>query len=180
MEIHYHFQILKQPLNYSHRDFSFQQLGVEFKRVKCAVKRFVFDAVKIEALKATAASTIVKQPSRVEAVTALIWRCTMSASSARRTSNSVLTHSGDLRNKTDIDGTNNTEIQDSVCHLRKGIKEFGEVQAKRLQGEDRCYVVLESFKEGEEMIRREDLNLFTSWCKFPLYELDFGWGSKFG
>ncbi|KAF3440229.1 hypothetical protein FNV43_RR18512 [Rhamnella rubrinervis] len=81
------------------RDFSFQQLGVEFKRVKCAVKRFVFDAVKIEALKATAASTIVKQPSRVEAVTALIWRCTMSASSARRTSNSVLTHSGNLRNK---------------------------------------------------------------------------------
>ncbi|KAF3431114.1 hypothetical protein FNV43_RR25844 [Rhamnella rubrinervis] len=183
---------------FPHRDFSFQQPTVEFKRAKCAAKRFVFDASKIEALKAEAASTSVKHPSRVEAVTALIWKCAMSASSARRTSNSVLTHSGNLRNKvepplsdksfgnlawffavkTDIDSTNTTKIQDLVCHLRKGIKEFGDVQAKRFQGEDRCQVVLESFKEGEEMIRREDLNLFifTSWCKFPLYEVDYGWG----
>ncbi|XP_048328519.2 BAHD acyltransferase At5g47980 [Ziziphus jujuba] len=47
---------------------------------KCVVKkRYVFDRTNIEALREKAVSQSVKRPSRVEAVTVLIWRCAMAA-----------------------------------------------------------------------------------------------------
>lgn len=45
----------------------------------CVTKRYVFYGPKIEALRAKAMSPLVERPSRVEAVTSLIWRCFMNA-----------------------------------------------------------------------------------------------------
>lgn len=39
--------------------------------------------------------------------------------------------------------------------------------------------VCKTFKELEKVLKGEDFNRLvstTSWCKFPLYEVDFGWG----
>ncbi|KAK9181875.1 hypothetical protein WN944_025016 [Citrus x changshan-huyou] len=47
-------------------------------------KRFVFDASNIAALRAKVASASVPKPTRVEAVTALIWKCTIAASRSIR------------------------------------------------------------------------------------------------
>ncbi|XP_015894432.2 BAHD acyltransferase At5g47980 [Ziziphus jujuba] len=148
-------------------DLSINFPAVEFKKVNCVSKRFVFDASNLASLKAKASSLSVENPSRVEVVTALIWRCAISA----RRSNSefpllnwVLTHSLNLRKK--------------VEPPLKGARELGEIQAKRFQGNDGRQVVLESYKEGGQMIRRDDINLLicTSLCNFQLYDVDFGWG----
>ncbi|KAF3440182.1 hypothetical protein FNV43_RR18461 [Rhamnella rubrinervis] len=60
--------------------------GATFKLVrnKCSTRRFVFDAPMIAALQRKAASESVKKPTRVEAVSALIWKCAMEASSATK------------------------------------------------------------------------------------------------
>ncbi|GAY45621.1 hypothetical protein CUMW_090760 [Citrus unshiu] len=62
-------------------------------------KRFVFDASNIAALRTKVASASVPKPTRVEAVTALIWKCTIAASrSIRGFPNLSLTvHSMNLR-----------------------------------------------------------------------------------
>lgn len=65
----------------------------DFKRVECVTKRIVFDKSKIAALKAKTVSHRVKQPTRVEAVTALVWKCAIIASrlnSSTSNQNSIL------------------------------------------------------------------------------------------
>ncbi|XVE74857.1 hypothetical protein DITRI_Ditri12bG0051900 [Diplodiscus trichospermus] len=52
---------------------------IEFERRKFSTRRFLFDALKLSMLRAQAASTDVPRPTRVEAVTALIWKCAMAA-----------------------------------------------------------------------------------------------------
>lgn len=47
---------------------------------KIVTRRFVFDASKDDALKAKVASASVQQPTRVEAVTALVWKCAVTSS----------------------------------------------------------------------------------------------------
>ena len=57
---------------------------MKFKGQKFASRRFVLNASKISMLKTQAASTDVPQPTLVEAVTALIWKCAMAASILNR------------------------------------------------------------------------------------------------
>lgn len=64
---------------------------VELKRVEGVTKRFVLDKSKIAALKAKFSSDIVKQPTRVEVATALIWRCVIGSSRSIITSGSSAT-----------------------------------------------------------------------------------------
>lgn len=58
---------------------------------KSVAKRYVFDKSKIAALKAKTASDTVKQPTRVEVVTALVWRCLMGSASQSTSSGSSST-----------------------------------------------------------------------------------------
>lgn len=55
-------------------------------QLKCRTKRFVVDAENIAALKSKAASKTVKNPTRVEAVSALIWRCAIQAALSKSSS----------------------------------------------------------------------------------------------
>ncbi|KAF3437660.1 hypothetical protein FNV43_RR20416 [Rhamnella rubrinervis] len=138
---------------------------------KCVTKRFVFDAAKIAALKAKASASTGqwrRRPTRTEAITALIWRCAMSA--ARRTNKGL-----PLRFE-----TKTMELQDLVSLLRKGIEGFDEGEAKRLGGDhgDAAVEIFKSWKERKDLSIRDDLKLVTctSALDFGFYEIDFGWG----
>lgn len=181
---------------------SFQQSSVDVKRVNCVTKRFVFYASKIAGLRTKAASAIVDQPTRAEAVTALIWRCAVAAASRSSSSLqspklSVLSQSVDIRKKVvpplsdDSIGnlvgyfaahTDETEVelQGLVAKLRKGIKELSNSYAKRLQKDQALQVVCKSFKDADELIKRDDINNFyvgTDLCNYKLlYGVSFGWG----
>ncbi|KAK0573311.1 hypothetical protein LWI29_006249 [Acer saccharum] len=74
---------------------------VDFKKEKFPIKRLVFEASKVTALKALAVSETVERPTRAESVMALIWKCALNA--ARSNSGvsrpSILTRAVNIRRK---------------------------------------------------------------------------------
>ena len=176
---------------------------LQLKMVECATKRFVFEKEKIVSLKARAASDEIggfRDPSRVEAVTALIWKCALNAaaSPASLTKKKIVAKQAiNLRRMANpppfpdtlvgnLIGTftaETDEIQPDVKHLaaklRKGLMEYREKKGKRLRGDEACVVFLEGLRESGELFARHDISVmfFTSLCNFGLYEgADFGWG----
>ena len=54
-------------------------LSKSYKSSRCILRRFVFDASDIASLKAKATNSSVQNPTRVEVVSGLLWKCTMTA-----------------------------------------------------------------------------------------------------
>ncbi|KAF3437959.1 hypothetical protein FNV43_RR20715 [Rhamnella rubrinervis] len=120
-------------------------------------KRYVFDASKVDVLKAKYVSETVQRPTRFEAVSGLIWRCVIAASARP---NSELRHNilefpvnlskivepplpensiGNLTSFTIVEaykGDNNCMIKDLAAELRKRIKEFCESKATKFGSSD--------------------------------------------
>ncbi|PON64752.1 Transferase [Parasponia andersonii] len=168
--------------------------------VEYVSKRYVFDKSKIAALRAKATSDGVKQPTRVEVVTALVWKCAINSSRLNLTPD--INHYGlfqlvDIRKKVEppfpenstgnLVGFSNVqveynkeklELQGLVAKLRKEVEEFSEKEAKRLGGDEATDVVSQWSKEVEELTGRDDVKslLCDSWCDYGFYEVDFGWG----
>nr|XP_028952150.1 BAHD acyltransferase At5g47980 [Malus domestica] len=179
------------------RDFSVQRPAVEMKIGKCVTRRFVIDGPKMRDLKAKVTSGSVEKPTRVEAVTSLIWSCAMNASklSSGASNVSMVSQSVNIRKRivppllqtsvgnlvgyyavrTDESGI---ELKELVSQMRKAMIEFNENHPKRLKGENMFEVICEYFKEIGSIMRRDDINFFicTSVCNFGIYEIDFGWG----
>ncbi|GJV50254.1 vinorine synthase-like protein [Tanacetum coccineum] len=72
-----------------------------FKTGKCRTTRIVFDSSKLAALKAAVAANGVKDPTRVEVVSALLWKCVMDATEEKNGSwkPSLLSHVVNLRKR---------------------------------------------------------------------------------
>ncbi|XVF43803.1 hypothetical protein PTKIN_Ptkin02bG0069900 [Pterospermum kingtungense] len=179
-------------------DLSFTMPSMEFKSQKATMRRLVFDASKISMLKARSASASVPQPTRVEVVSAFIWKCLIAASTSHLggfTKPSVLRQVVNLRNRLKpplpqnsvgylvsyftvqtVDGE--TELQGLVKQLRNGIREFSGNYVKKLQGSEAISTIFEAAKEVGNLSKREDIDFFNclSWCRFDIYEADFGWG----
>lgn len=172
---------------------------------KTVTKTFVFDATSLATLKAKAAAkggTGVDDPTRVEAVTALISR---SAKNARRgkslqgRSSMVITHVVNLRARAVpplipehafgniwqltiapiFEEENKTaELHDLVVQLRRAIRKIDDNYVKKLQGEDGLYQARQPMKEVIDIVSKGEVEFYTfsSWVGFPFYETDFGWG----
>ncbi|CAN1152954.1 BAHD acyltransferase At5g47980, partial [Linum perenne] len=180
--------------------FSFTKppAAAQFKTEKCVTKRFVFDASKIAALKGKAVGERVRHPTRVESVTALIWKCAMNASKSNNEHSilSILAQSASLRNRVSTPLPENTignlvgyfasqalesdqiDLSSLVCRLRKGMEEFDEKYVKKLQGEGAFDAIRRSFEEAGSLLQGGNVELYisTSLCKLPFYGVDFGWG----
>ncbi|KDP38750.1 hypothetical protein JCGZ_04103 [Jatropha curcas] len=161
-------------------------------QTKCITKRFTLSSCKIDMLKAKAATSTLQTPTRVEVVTALIWKCLISASQAKskgKHKKSVLAQAVNLRRRLvphlpqnyigNLSGKflvmaekERAELKDLVAHLREGIEKVSDNVWKRVDE------ILDFAKEFAELHSREDLDLysFTSLCGFPFYDVDFGWG----
>ncbi|VVA92434.1 unnamed protein product [Arabis nemorensis] len=168
---------------------------VEVEEINCVTKRFVFDASKMKTLRAKASSNLVKNPTRVEAFTALFWRC---ASNASRSSSptprtSVLHIPVSLRGKVDSLSENTAGnilsimilknekaniggIQDVVDELRRA-KEMFSLNCKEMSKSSvRILEFLEEIGKADGRRNEVDLWMSNSWCKLGMYEADFGWG----
>ncbi|XP_004292913.1 PREDICTED: vinorine synthase-like [Fragaria vesca subsp. vesca] len=73
------------------------------KKGRCVNKRFVFEASAVAKLKELAATSSLQNPSRVEAVSAFIWKCARAAWKAKsgRSAPSLITHAVNLRRRAD-------------------------------------------------------------------------------
>ncbi|KAK9937560.1 hypothetical protein M0R45_014339 [Rubus argutus] len=167
---------------------------VEFVQEKCTTRRFVFDASRIAALKSKAASAAVPNPTRVEVVSALIWKCAMEASRSnlgsirpslwcqvvnmrKRSGQDALTenllgnfssHFAAMTVESEVD------LQCLVAKFRKCMEEFKANHANGVTAEYVC----QSFKQSGNIFAKEGIDNYScsSWCWLPFYEANFGWG----
>ncbi|KAA8528820.1 hypothetical protein F0562_036175 [Nyssa sinensis] len=180
------------------RDSSIVMWGSLFKMGKCLTKRFVFDASAIATLKAKATNSCAQYPTRVEAVSAFIWKCAMAACEEkcgfRRPS--LLTHVVNLRRRTapplsEHSIGNLIWIASAQCmtnhelglhglasQVQEGISQINGDFVKKLRSDEGSSVICKSLKNIGELGSQDGVDYFgfTSWCKFGFYEANFGWG----
>ncbi|XP_065622975.1 stemmadenine O-acetyltransferase-like [Quercus suber] len=144
---------------------------------KLVLKRFVFSSATIETLKEKYAESSDLEcplhPSRVEALSAFIWSRYVAATQencGHKKLNLVL-FAVNLRTRMDPPLSGNF---------------FGNifrVATVILSSEERIGLTTlntwDFLKETSEKVLKQDIISFnfSSWCRFPIYEMDFGWGN---
>ncbi|PQP92089.1 vinorine synthase-like [Prunus yedoensis var. nudiflora] len=168
-------------------------------------KRFIFDASKIEALKAKysidnysqSLESYQKPPSRVEALSAFIWSRFVASTQVKSELAPdrlyTIVHAVNLRTRIDPSLPEHSfgnlyRIAMTIPSLQTGEECYGLVRQVRDQVRqiDKHYVSkLQQRSENLDFIKQSSENFFkgemvtlsfTSLCRFPLYEADFGWG----
>lgn len=169
--------------------------GVE--NLNLVKRRFVFDSIRLGQLKEKAILSGVENPTRVQVVMALIYRCAVAASKATSgfLKPSVLNQAVNLRKRIIPPFserafgnmawfyTIQTQAQESelefpalVRRLKAGLSHFCDTYGKNFTGQELIQVLFS--KEAETSLDDEHVNKYvcTSWCRSSLYQADFGWG----
>ncbi|XP_026432416.1 vinorine synthase-like [Papaver somniferum] len=179
------------------------KMNSEDSEITAVCKMFVFDSSKIVALKAIAANNLhVPNPTKVESVTSLLWKCASKlkgkadkVSSSKNSKPFMLCMAVNLRQRMmpplpdhsfgnfiapALVGLSNKpgdiELHKLVETLRSSIRQIdGDYIKYEFQVN---YGLVRSLQYVHERFNREELELhtITSWCRFPFYEADFGWG----
>ncbi|MBA0817990.1 hypothetical protein Gohar_028268 [Gossypium harknessii] len=164
----------------------------QLKKEHVLTKRFVFGATKVEEIRRKYAENCNQTcPTRVEALSAFIWERLVTAISVSSRPNTVciISHLVNIRARTEpplpISSFGNlysfaiiipSVNSNTVTQMRDSIKTVNKEYVKKLQDGFNHY------DKYKEIITRyggkcEIVPLgFTSLCRFPLYEADFGWG----
>ncbi|CAJ1949399.1 unnamed protein product [Sphenostylis stenocarpa] len=162
-------------------------------------KRFVFNGTNISRLKQEL-GCFDFNPTRVEAVTALIWKSSLEAAKAsseeQKFPTSVISHAVNLRSRmtstlskhsvgnmwqqavsplVEVEGE--VGLRDLGERVRETVRKVDGNYVSKLQGGE-FYKVLESLNETRIMISEKGVPCysFSSWVRFGFYETDFGWG----
>ncbi|KAE8055574.1 hypothetical protein FH972_012404 [Carpinus fangiana] len=165
-------------------------------------RRFVFSASKVAELKEKVQTVVGREQfyvSRVEVVLALLWKCAVAVVKSKTGSfkPTALFQAVNLRPRMDpplpdtvfgnfvwpfaviVEEEKDMEIYQLVQDMRKAKNDFLNNKANKFKGEGGFSALMEALKErGEIFKNRKELVVYkcSSWCKFPLYETDFGWG----
>ncbi|XP_057451796.1 stemmadenine O-acetyltransferase-like [Lotus japonicus] len=175
-----------------------------FWKDKTVCRRFVFHASKIKSLKALVSSHAVKNPTRVQVVIAWIYKRAVSA--LELTSKTTSFHVGvNLRRRmvpplsdkcignvvwgytfvfNPIVDKRERELHELVRKIKEGLCEFCDIYPKKFGGDIKdlsfifeCLKQATSVPEPSSPGHKENQILFiSSWCKFSIYDADFGWG----
>ncbi|CAK9330271.1 unnamed protein product [Citrullus colocynthis] len=173
--------------------------AIEASKEKISTKRLVFSKSNIDALKSLATGTgggsAAKPPSRVVAVSAFIWLRLMALARTRPVKAKLFgaLYPVDLRARMDPPlpensfgnvswftiATSPVEINEDlpllVAKVRTAIQEIDSGFVKKLGDSEH---LLNLMKQVDKQLCSGEIHLwsFTSWCRFPVYEADFGWG----
>ncbi|KAL3620089.1 hypothetical protein CASFOL_035001 [Castilleja foliolosa] len=167
---------------------------------KFLTKMFVFDKVKLEALRKLAESNV-KKPTRVELISAFIWQNFMQLSSSSDGDHNndkifCAGHAVNLRarNKSfenvfgncvvaatayeESSSSGGGEFHEVVSKLRSAIRRIDEDYITKSMQQSGDGGLLKDLNEFGSMFMKGvvEMFVFTSWCRFPFYEVDFGWG----
>ncbi|XVF63543.1 hypothetical protein PTKIN_Ptkin09bG0095200 [Pterospermum kingtungense] len=179
------------------RDSSLVMWGSLFKNGRSVTRRIMFGPSSIAALKAQATVSGLQCPTRVETVSAFLWKCTMAASKAKTGFQrpSLLTHLVNLRRRMAQNMENSTgnllwiatamtkvenksDLPDLVGQVREAISRVDGDLIKKLGDDEGKSLISDTLREIGDLVSKEGLDHygFSSWCKFGYYEADFGWG----
>ncbi|CAI0382170.1 unnamed protein product [Linum tenue] len=191
------------PAGGSHwlRDASMPMWGSFFKTGKCVTRRIVFDSAAIRSLKARIISPA---GTRVEIVSALLWKSIMEASERVTGTQkpSLLTHLVNLRKRVEPPLSENSlgnllwissakhdpktehpskpsDLGELAGKVRESISKIDDGFVGRLRGKGSESAMAETFDEIVEMkMKKEGADFvgFSSWCRMGFYGSDFGWG----
>ncbi|KAA8529713.1 hypothetical protein F0562_034187 [Nyssa sinensis] len=169
---------------------------------KIMTKRFVFTASKISAIRDkysdNTSADYPRRPTRIEALSAFIWSRFMASTQAKLSdSNKIYTvlHAVNLRTRMDpplpeyyfgnisrlaiavpsMDCADKEDCYGIVKSMRDEIRKVNGDYVKALRQGDKH---LNFIKNRTESVTKGEIISFsfTSLCRFPLYEADFGWG----
>ncbi|MCD7469690.1 hypothetical protein HAX54_008855 [Datura stramonium] len=155
-------------------------------------KIFDFDASTITSLKA---KVVLPTPTRVEVVSAAIWKCFMTTSASMRTSSYML-YNVNIRKRlvpslpnhcvgnvvamtTAFKGENDdSDLSTLVSCIRKGLSELSSKYLdKSSQHEAILAIPQDSINLGIAFFFQKKIQLFiNSWCGYNYHDVDFGWG----
>ncbi|CAL5191699.1 unnamed protein product [Lathyrus oleraceus] len=155
-------------------------------------KRFAFQPSVIKFLKELASSSSVPHPSRVLVVKAWIYMHVVSSMGLNFKTSPFLM-AVDLRKRMipplsekcvgNIIWTSSMfadkeemELKDVVFKIKEGLSEFCDIYPKLFGGNN--FSLLSEFinKATDPNSKKRDGIGFSSWCNFPIYDVDFGWG----
>ncbi|KAL5718460.1 shikimate O-hydroxycinnamoyltransferase [Ranunculus cassubicifolius] len=164
---------------------------------KLVTRRFVFRSSKLQDLKAICASRLyVENPTRVEVVSALIWKCLMNVATSKPGCPKPFgaNIAVNLRNRmvppvpeslfgNFIIGAlpmsqSGVELHSLVRKLRGSVSKIDHNYVDHLRYDDGVSLFHDCLKESFGLVGKGELGFYTitSWCRFPFYEADFGWG----
>ncbi|XP_050229290.1 stemmadenine O-acetyltransferase-like [Mercurialis annua] len=186
------------------KDVTIMALVSSFIRVeKMNAVRFVFNGSAIANLQEKVTSSGVKNPTRVEVVSALVSERLMAAFKSKYGNNNnynplAINHVVNIRRKTsptipecsmgniaclaDTILFGETQLSSLVFELKEAIAKINSGYVKNIQGEEGSLNFFKKIKEMKDAFTSPlfcsgvDYVMFTSWCGFGLYEVDFGWG----
>ncbi|KAL3511402.1 hypothetical protein ACH5RR_030803 [Cinchona calisaya] len=159
-------------------------------------KRFVFTASKLAALRGKYTNTVNHEyqrrcPTRIEALSAFIWTRFVNANGGNEDNHDkmyMLNHAVNLRTRMDppLAGYYFGNISrpaitipslDNINDEEKGYEIVNQVRdaIRNVSGDNKA---LNSMKEKAKLVKKGEMVSvsFTSLCRFPSYEADFGWG----
>ncbi|XP_030527401.2 BAHD acyltransferase At5g47980-like [Rhodamnia argentea] len=174
---------------------------------KCVRRRFLLESSKVAALRKRIEGPGGPASTAVEAVSALLWKCSATASRKKKANlnkmetprTTMLSQTVNLRRRMEPQLPSNLagnlagyfltraderemEMRVLAVRLREALEGYCESHVKRLQGDGACAAICEETKEFGELLGKSlvmdemDFYSCTSWCRFPFYEADFGWG----
>ncbi|KAL2459583.1 HXXXD-type acyl-transferase family protein [Forsythia ovata] len=165
---------------------------------KIVTKRFIFDKERVAALReAVIGSQLIKTPTRVEAVSAYIWKHFMEVAKGKMIKKKMFgaLHAVNLRPRTSpplsqhafgncwtpaialftADDNNKHEYEDLAKELGKVIREIDSDYIEQMQNEE--YLInLSKLNDLVYVDGEVEVCNFSSWCRFPIYEVNYGWG----
>ncbi|KAK8928189.1 Salutaridinol 7-O-acetyltransferase [Platanthera zijinensis] len=129
-------------------------------------------------------------PTRVEAVTGLFWRAIIRARpGVGAAGEGLATHMVDLRKKMTAAPVAETMLgnfsipvmlpeedgswKNLTLGLRRAVTELDDEKMREARGPRRLEFAV---KSQRQMTRLPTRCVFSSWCRFPVYGVDFGWG----
>lgn len=161
--------------------------------------RLVFDGTSLSRLRAEISDY---NHTRVESVTALIWKLMMEATLARSKGKNIVrsyaTHAVNIRNRmvpplpehsignfvqlahtplVELQVDKSVELHDLAMMVKKAKMRLDIDYVNKLASDAGLDMVMEFGKQVKHMKLEGSLFCpFSSWTKLPLYEVDFGWG----
>ncbi|GAB4860504.1 hypothetical protein Ancab_035662, partial [Ancistrocladus abbreviatus] len=191
--------ILQPEFNYaSHfppRDLKGMDLLSPFKSVdKIVTRRFIFNKEKLNMLKEKAIAaegSQVKDPTKVEVVSAFIWKQIIEVDISSKKFSAAI-HVVNLRPRVvppfpegyfgnffwvaaaPVNIGRCVKYHELVAQLRYAIRLIDNEYVKAIRSEE-C---LNQLKDLFDKLNSDAVKscVFSSWCRFPFYEVDFGWG----
>nr|GMD31990.1 vinorine synthase-like [Ipomoea batatas] len=165
-------------------------------REKIVTRRVVFDKENLAALKKSAAaeSSGVGDPTRVEALSAFLWKHFRESSTKNPQHAAVkktfsAAHAVNLRARmnpplpdatfgnlwslaTTVTPADEATQDDLIFQLRTSIRQINAEALQNGKGHS------EHLRKWHEIFCKGNVEFckFSSWCRFPIYEVDFGWG----